>query len=432
MEYIYSVVMQPGKTAIRNRIMKKYNEMTEEEKRLKYFETNHDNQIAVAYVFMANQVHRELLKKNNTVEKISLNSNIKISKDKFTINLYEYNIDEHVNNDEMGNDFNKDLKKEDFPKDANFLCKDSLDTLKLIRHDTSLFGQWMSYLNFVNNLRKQSMEYFDIKHQRSNTLFSLHKKLYGLRKLTREYFRKKAAQSIDPEEVDKYLYMVDVYREKDIKFYISNANNFYNSEEFKERYNRYIERREACESNRKIKEEEKKRKEELESKYIKNDNYKNYIKDIYDRKFSSRIDTKIEDNSIKLNRPYKTRRIISKNCNHDSMGVCIGCSVEENIDVVGLLGIDIFITDQSYFILKYLKENYVEVFNSWVLLFNRKASNIITDEEYNNELCELLTKTAIILKNKSNFSNFDRFMRSGALRIGRAAYQMKKTRKKEI
>ena len=440
-DYIGDVFTQPGKTAIRNRILKAYNEMTDAEKKDAYHETDRKNQLAIALVLLSNDVHRDTLKKKEIEEKLN-NKPVE-----FKININ--NIDSNLNNDEMGNDFHFDIHKEEQPKDPNFLSKDSYDTLKLIRNNSTLLSLWLRYLEYINKVRHRDATFFESDRKRYNTLFKIHKELMRLRRLTRDYFITKINLTNNPSEKERYQYMVNVYRSKRIRFAISNQLNFYDSKQFEKPYEDYLLKKQAKKKRVDTEAEElKKKMHGISQDIISCENYNELVRDSYDRKIKelyiqadnyilgskfevpTETESVNEENLVNLNRDVEFNKMLSNHCKKDSMGLFMGPTTSEHMDVVGLLGIDVFLNEQSYHILKFLKEKYPDAFIKWILLLNKKVNNLISNEDYESELFTILCETYHILR--TNYKNFDGILKTASIRVAKAkAYYRGRAREKE-
>lgn len=430
--YIYiSEICQPDKLYIKNRIHKKFNSMTEEERRQAYHDSTKKGQYVVEFVIMMNKSRNDKLKKEKQEQlKRQIAScyypflNIKAS------DINTSNINYQLKNDEMGNDFSdgKYIPTNQSRIETNFLSTKSLRTLKLLKKNQPLLERWIKYLDYIARVREFDVSFFECNKNRRDLLFKIHRELLTLRKLTREYFinREKGTNNVLEKIVCQE--MINTYREKEIHFWIKYHNNQYNSDEYKNRYNNYI----LKQQEKKLSRLEKKRKQEEKNAYydsfrITNDSYGRYVSDIYNRRFTAPSKTKVTDNSVHINRTEEYRNMVKNKCNTDAFGLYIGQSSETEINVVELIGFDIFLTEQSYYILKYLKENNYILFTRWVSLFYQRENGEIEEEAYNLEFYELLRETSSFLT--PNYSTFEGPLKSGSIRVYKAVSKYRKTRK---
>ena len=422
LDYIYEVLFQPHNLEVKNTILKNFNLMSESERREAYCEVDTKFQLAIAYVFHFNNEHR--MKMKEKTKKLKLNmltkSSIKlIDKD----HIHTENITFPIKNDEMGNDFDRNLKGEERPKDKNFLSKDSLHTLNLLKQNPDLHKKWVNYLNYISSIRELDHGFFN-KDNRRYILNKVYRKLYTLREETRKYFQERMEKTKCDSEIKTCLYMVNLYRKKDINFWIRYQSNEFNSE-----YSIF-----KCKDHQSSKKEQKERlKKELDEKTayynsfkLTNDSYSTYIKDTYDRKFLPSFGEE-DKNELNINRTKEFHTLLASKCNKDSLGLYIGTLTEEEMNISELIGFDIFITESSYNILKYLKENEPNLFTRWVELLKKKVSNDVFEEEYSDEQLEILIETSRILKRK--YKSFDRMLKTATIKVGKTVGNMKRTRK---
>ena len=359
-----------------------------------------------------------------SLKKLKLNmltksSIILIDKD----HIHTENITFPIKNDEMGNDFDRNLKGEERPKDKNFLSKDSLHTLNLLKQNPDLHKKWVNYLNYISSIRKLDHGFFN-KDNRRHILQKVYRKLYTLREETRKYFQERMEKTKCDSEIKTCLYMVNLYRKKDINFWIRYQSNEFNSE-----YSIF-----KSMNHQSSKKEQKERlKKELDEKTayynsfkLTNDSYSTYVKDTYDRKFLPSFGEE-DKNTLNINRTKEFHTLLASKCNKDSLGLYIGTLTEEEMNISELIGFDIFITESSYNILKYLKENEPNLFTRWVELLKKKVSNDVVEEEYSDEQLEILIETSRTLKRK--YKSFDRMLKTATIKVGKTVGNMKRTRK---
>jgi len=430
--YIYiSEICQPDKLPIKNRIHKKFNSMTEEERIQAYHEVDKKGQYVVEFVIMMNKSRNDKFKKEKReqLKRQIVSCNYPFLSIKAS-DINTSNIDYQLNNDEMGNDFSdgKYIPTNQSRIETNFLSTNSLRTLKLLKKNQPLLERWIKYLDYIARVRELDVSFFECNKNKRDLLFKIHKELLTLRKLTREYFisREKGTNNVLEKIVCHE--MINTYREKEIHFWIKYHNNQYNSDEYKNRYNNYI----LKQQKKKLSRLEKKRKREEKDAYynsfrITNDSYGRYVSDIYNRRFTTPSKAKITDNSVHINRTEEYRNMVKNKCNTDAFGLYIGQSSETEINVVELIGFDIFLTEQSYYILKYLKENNYILFTRWVSLFYQRENGEIEEEAYNLEFYELFRETSSFLT--PNYSTFEGPLKSGSIRVAKAVSKYRKTRK---